>query len=82
MKTYKTEKNRKIAYSLMDWEKRMYILIKRNQGWSVREIARKLDISTTRVHKVLQDIGKRSVSELEKEYQNWLLHSKEGASCK
>jgi predicted transcriptional regulator len=73
MKTYKSEKTKKTAYSQIDWERRMFILVKKNQGWTVRRIAAKLDLSTARVHKVLQDISGMTVSELENEYQNWLL---------
>lgn len=73
MKKYKSNKAKKVAYSLMDWEKRMFIFMKRNQGWTVRRIAAKLDLSTSRVHKILQDIGEMTVDELENEYNDWLL---------
>jgi DNA-directed RNA polymerase specialized sigma24 family protein len=75
MKQYKSPKIKARAYREMDWEQRMYILVKKNQGWTPRKIARELDLSTQRVHQILNSMDKMTVKELEDEYNNWCLTS-------
>jgi DNA-directed RNA polymerase specialized sigma24 family protein len=76
MKQYKSPKIKARAYREMDWEQRMYILVKKNQGWGVRKIANELDLSTQRVHQIINSMDKMTAKELEDEYNNWLLTSK------
>ncbi len=75
MKQYKSPKIKARAYREMDWEQRMYILVKKNQGWGVRKIANELDLSTQRVHQIVNSMQNMSIKELEDEYNAWLLTS-------
>jgi predicted ArsR family transcriptional regulator len=72
---YKSKPIKQKAYDDMNWERRMFILVKKNQNWAVRDIAKKLDISTQRVYQILEHMKDMSVKELETEYQNYLLTS-------
>jgi len=70
---YKSEQLRKKALSEMNWETRMFVLVKLAQKWSVRQIAEKLGLSTQRVHAIKKQLDNKTVEELEKEYNNYLL---------
>lgn len=50
---------------LANWEKRIEILTLKNQGWSVRKIARKYDLSTARVYAILNALEGMTVAEAE-----------------
>lgn len=50
---------------LANWEKRVEILTLKNQGWSVRKIARKFDLSTARIYAILQAMEGMTVEDAE-----------------
>lgn len=56
-----------------DWERRMFIFIKRNQGLTFEEIAKKLKVSRQSVCETYSKIEKMTIEELENEYNNWCL---------
>mgnify|MGYP003511449482 FL=1 len=50
---------------LANWNQRIEILTLKNQGWSVRKIARKYDLSTARVYAILTALQGMTVAEAE-----------------
>jgi transcriptional regulator len=50
---------------LANWEKRVEILTLKNQGWSVRKIARKFDLSTARIYAILHALEGMTVEDAE-----------------
>ena len=73
MKQHKSEAQRKKAFASLKWEQMVFVLVKQNQGWTVREIAKKLDLSTQRVHAIMNYLGEMTPDELTNEYYNYLL---------
>jgi transcriptional regulator len=57
--------------SQANWERRMYIFIKRNQGWTYQQIADTIGTSRQNVAEIYGKIKKMSIEELEQEYLNW-----------
>jgi len=52
-----------------NWEKRMYILMKRKiQKWEFKDIAEKLNVTVQAVENIYRKIEDMSVQELEDEY--------------
>ena len=51
---------------LANWNQRIEILTLKNQGWSVRKIARKYDLSTARIYAILNALQEMTVAEAEK----------------
>ena len=52
-----------------NWEKRMYILMKRKiQKWEFKDIAEKLNVTVQAVENIYRKIEDMSVQELENEY--------------
>ena len=50
---------------LANWNQRIEILTLKNQGWSVRKIARKYDLSTARIYAILNALQGMTVAEAE-----------------
>ena len=56
-----------------NWEKRMYILMKRKiQKWEFKDIAEKLNVTVQAVENIYRKIEDMSVQELEDEYNKFM----------
>jgi len=56
-----------------NWEKRMYILMKRKiQKWEFKDIAEKLNVTVQAVENIYRKIEDMSVQELEDEYYKFM----------
>ena len=56
-----------------NWEKRMFILIKRKiQKWEFKHIAEKLNVTVQAVENIYRKIEDMSVQELEDEYNKFI----------
>ena len=75
MKIYKSEKIKQKALKNMDWEKRIAIIMLKNQGVTNREIAKRFDLSTQRVYQILKTMEGKTIAQMEKMYYNYLLTS-------
>lgn len=62
----------KATRQMKNFERRMFILMKRNQGWTLKRIGEHLGITRQAVNNVWQKIKKTSIEDLEKEYQQYL----------
>lgn len=56
----------------MDWEKRMFVLMKKNQGWSNMDLAKHFNCTPQSISAMYQKVKGMSVKELEDEYNNYI----------
>ena len=68
-----TAKRKARDNSQIDWEKRMFILMKRKiQKWEFKYIAEKLNVSIQAVENIYRKIEDMSVQELEDEHNKFM----------
>ena len=68
-----TAKRKARDNSQIDWEKRMYILMKRKiQKWKFKDIAKKLNVSIAAVENIYRKIEGMTKYELEDEYNKFM----------
>lgn len=60
---------------MKDFERRMFVLMKRNQGWTFQRIGDKFGITREAVRRMYNKVKNTSVEALQKEYDQYLSES-------